>query len=176
MFRSPRQLLHRQLFPCVPVYQYLSLHPIYIYISDIVIHIIPQITRNLNVVFDLQSTIHINGIPRVTKVLLAPPLLTDGIVTNTVRNQDLPIHSQFRLTPSNIGSHIQAHTLDFTIGGYFAPLSAPLYSPPHTYNSVTGLFINAVTTSQVHPSEYQTKGQHYEAQRNQYATQLGGPS
>ena len=60
--------------------------------------------------------------------------------------------------------------------GYFAPISAPLFSPPQTYNPVTSQYINMTTTAQVVSPVYQAVGNLYDKQRNQYPTQLGGPS
>lgn len=59
--------------------------------------------------------------------------------------------------------------------GFFAPVIAPLYQQP-TYNHVTGQYINTTTTSLNPPSVYQTGVNLYDTQRNQIATQLGGPS
>lgn len=41
---------------------------------------------------------------------------------------------------------------------------------------MTGQYINTTTTGQGHPPVYQAASQLYEAQRNQFATQLGGAS
>ena len=56
--------------------------------------------------------------------------------------------------------------------GYYAPLIAPQYISPNTYNPVTGLFLHG----NIPPSVYQSQTQLYTDQRNSYATQLGGTS
>lgn len=137
----------------------------------------PAVTRNLQTEFAAMSLAPENIIPGVTTVLPATSLFTDSTHTTTVQQPVFPEHPQFRMTAPAVSNNAKAMAMGF-IGnsGYFAPISAPVYNPPHTYNSITRQYINTSTTIPGQPPVYQAAGQLYEAQRNQIATQLGGPS
>ena len=113
----------------------------------------------------------------VTTELPHTQLLSESTRVFSDKQQEMGRMGQAQNHTAHTSATMQAHTLGFAGNrGYFAPISAPLFSPPHTYNPVTGQYINMTTTTQGVSPVYQAVGNLYDMQRNQYATQLGGPS
>lgn len=138
---------------------------------------LPPVTRNLEQEFTIQGSVPMRSLQGITSALPNASLFTESTRVNIDKQSTIPMQNQFRLNPASTSVAVQAHTLGFSgNSGYFAPISAPLYTPPHTYNPVTGQYINISTTGSAVPPVYQAVGNLYDAQRNQYATQLGGPS
>lgn len=141
--------------------------------------VLPQqpITRNLHKDFCSQEQIPVPTAPGLTMGLPSASLFTESTKIHTDKQQEVHIPQQFRLTSENTAIAVQAHTLGFTgNSGYFAPVTAPLYHLVPTYNQITGQYINTSSTSSALPPVYQATANLYDAQRNQHATQLGGPS
>lgn len=115
----------------------------------------------------------------------APPVFTDSTILSTTKQIPSSTTEQFRLSipSSNIAPGLPAVQLhgqpppmpNTGNTGYFAQVIAPQCIPP-VFNHVTGQYISPATGPAQHPSVYQSGVNIYDAQRNQIATQLGGPS
>ena len=137
----------------------------------------PPVSRNLHQEFMGQGQISVTKMSGVSSVLPSTHMFTESTKIHTDKQQEQIAQEKFTLSSANTSVAVQAHTLGFSgNSGYFAPITAPLYNPLPTYNPITGQYINMTTNGPVQPRVYQAAGNLYEAQRNQHATQLGGPS
>ena len=128
-------------------------------------------SRNLEQEFRVQEKVPSTTITGLTTSLPHVSLFSESTRVISDKQQETQGGGQFRMASVNTNATVQPHTLGFSgNSGYFAPITAPLFSPPHTYNPITGQYINMTTTAQGLPPVYQAVGNLYDLQRNQHAT------